>query len=72
MWPTQKLFISTSPDGELHHRVLAFGQNRKGEVYLLTTDNVGPSGTTGKVFKLIGTGGHESPDDDSAEEDSDS
>ena len=72
MWPTQKLFISTSPDGELHHRVLAFGQNRKGEVYLLTTDNVGPSGTTGKVFKLIGTGGHESPDDDDAEDNSDS
>jgi glucose/arabinose dehydrogenase len=72
MWPTQKLFISTSPDGELHHRVLAFGQNRRGEVYLLTTDNVGPSGTTGKVFKLIGTGGHESPDDDDAEDNSDS
>jgi glucose/arabinose dehydrogenase len=72
MWPTQKLFISTSPDGELHHRVLAFGQNRGGEVYLLTTDNVGPSGTTGKVFKLIGTGGHESPDDDDAEDNSDS
>ena len=72
MWPTQKLFISTSPDGELHHRVLSFGQNRRGEVYLLTTDNAGPSGTTGKVFKLIGTDGHESPDDDDADEDSDS
>jgi glucose/arabinose dehydrogenase len=56
MWPTQKLLFATSPDGELHHRVLAFGQDRRGEVYLLTTDDAGPTGTTGKVYLLTGNG----------------
>jgi glucose/arabinose dehydrogenase len=69
MWPVQKLTISTSPDGELHHRVLGFGQDRRGEVYLLTTDNTGPAGTTGKVFKLTGMGRHEDVDDDDNDED---
>ncbi|HEX2780139.1 MAG TPA: PQQ-dependent sugar dehydrogenase [Gemmatimonadaceae bacterium] len=53
-WPTQKLRIASNPDGELHHRVLGFGQDRHGEVYVLTTDNVGPTGTTGKVFRISG------------------
>jgi glucose/arabinose dehydrogenase len=63
-WPMRKLFIATSPDGELHHRVLAFGEDRRGEVYVLTGDNSGPSGTTGKVFILIATGRPETPDED--------
>lgn len=54
MWPTAKLLIAGSPDGELHHRVLGFGQDPRGEVYVLTTDNSGPSGTTGKVFEITG------------------
>jgi glucose/arabinose dehydrogenase len=71
MWPVQKLTISTSPDGELHHRVLGFGQDRRGEVYLLTTDNAGPTGTTGKVFKLTGNGrrGDAADDDDEGDDD---
>ena len=69
MWPFQKLTISTSPDGELHHRVLGFGQDRRGEVYLLTTDNTGPSGITGKVFKFTGMGRHEDADDDDGDDD---
>jgi glucose/arabinose dehydrogenase len=69
MWPTQKLVIATSPDGELHHRVLGFGQDPRGEVYLLTTDNTGPSGTTGKVFQFSGTGPRNVPDDDEGDDD---
>ncbi|NUQ20910.1 MAG: hypothetical protein HOQ09_08105, partial [Gemmatimonadaceae bacterium] len=54
MWGMQKLMIAGSPDGELHHRVLGFGQDPRGEVYVLTTDNSGPSGNTGKVFVISG------------------
>ena len=54
MWGMQKLMIAGSPDGELHHRVLGFGQDPRGEVYVLTTDNSGPSGNTGKVFLISG------------------
>ncbi|NUS98516.1 MAG: hypothetical protein HOQ11_14010 [Gemmatimonadaceae bacterium] len=54
MWGMQKLMIAGSPDGELHHRVLGFGQDPRGEVYVLTTDKSGPTGPTGKVFLISG------------------
>jgi glucose/arabinose dehydrogenase len=57
LWEMQQLRIATSPDGELGHRVLGFGQDASGELYVLTTDNSGPTGTTGKVFKLVSPSG---------------
>jgi hypothetical protein len=33
--------------------VLGFGQDLAGEMYLLTTDQTGPAGTTGKVYRLV-------------------
>ena len=71
LWPTAKLVVASSPDGELHHRVLGFGQDPRGEVYVLTTDSSGPSGTTGKVFVITGPPGNGDPADggDDAEDD---
>jgi glucose/arabinose dehydrogenase len=57
LWEMEQLRIATSPNGELGHRVLGFGQDGDGELYVLTTDNVGPSGTTGKVFMLVSPSG---------------
>ena len=54
-WPFQKIFLATSPDGELHERVLGFGEDRHRELYLTTTSLSGPTGTTGKVFRFIDT-----------------
>jgi glucose/arabinose dehydrogenase len=59
LWQMEQLRIATSPTGELGHRVLGFGQDGEGELYVLTTDNSGPSGTTGKVFKLVSPSGME-------------
>jgi hypothetical protein len=53
LWQMEQLRITTNATGELEHRVLGIGQDGTGELYVLTTDNVGPSGTTGKVFKLV-------------------
>ena len=49
----QQLRIATSPAGRLGHYVLGFGQDPAGEMYVLTTDQTGPTGTTGQVFKLV-------------------
>jgi glucose/arabinose dehydrogenase len=57
LWQMEQLRIATSPNGELGHRVLGFGQDSDGELYVLTTDNVGPAGTTGKVFMLVSPSG---------------
>jgi hypothetical protein len=53
LWQVEQLRITTNATGELEHRVLGIGQDGAGELYVLTTDNVGPSGTTGRVFKLV-------------------
>jgi glucose/arabinose dehydrogenase len=53
LWQLQQLRIATSPTGRLDHYLLGFGQDPAGEMYVLTTDQMGPDGTTGKVFKLV-------------------
>jgi glucose/arabinose dehydrogenase len=56
LWQIQELQIQGNPDGRLGHYVLAFGQDSQGEVYVLTTDMTGPSGDTGKIFRLTRPG----------------
>lgn len=57
LWNIQFLNITTAPDGELHHYLLGFGQDASGEMYVLTTDNTGPTGSTGKVYQLVSPSG---------------
>lgn len=52
LWTMQQLTVRNTADGRLGRYVLGFGQDLRGEVYVLTTDNAGPTGTTGKVFRL--------------------
>jgi glucose/arabinose dehydrogenase len=52
LWRLQELRIRNDADGRLSRYVLGFGQDQRGEIYLLTTDNTAPVGTTGKVFRL--------------------
>jgi glucose/arabinose dehydrogenase len=51
-WQFQKLQVTDGPGGKLGHYLLGIGQDASGELYALTTDNPGPQGNTGKVFKL--------------------
>jgi glucose/arabinose dehydrogenase len=53
LWHMEQLRIATSPTGRVGHYVLGFGQDLAGEMYVLTTDQTGPSGTTGKVYRLV-------------------
>jgi glucose/arabinose dehydrogenase len=53
LWHMQQLRIATSPTGRVGHYVLGFGQDLAGEMYVLTTDQTGPAGTTGKVYRLV-------------------
>jgi hypothetical protein len=48
-----ELRVATNPNGRLNARVLGFGEDDAGELYVLTTNNAGPNGTTGRVFKLV-------------------
>jgi glucose/arabinose dehydrogenase len=53
LWNMQELRVATSPTGRLNARVLGFGEDPAGELYVLTTNNTGPTGATGKVLKLV-------------------
>jgi glucose/arabinose dehydrogenase len=57
LWKVAELRIQNRPGGELGHYVLGFGEDARGELYVLTTDNVGPTGTTGKVYRIVPPGG---------------
>jgi hypothetical protein len=56
MWTYQELVIDGSENGRLNEYLLSFGQDSNGEVYILTTELAGPTGTTGKVYKLVTPG----------------
>jgi glucose/arabinose dehydrogenase len=55
LWPIRELAFLDRPAGRLGHYLLAFGQDTGGEVYVLTSDLTGPTGATGKVYKLAPT-----------------
>ena len=57
LWTIRELTIANRPNGRLNHYVLGFGQDDRGEIYVGVRDVLGPTGTTGKVYKLV-------PDDD--------
>ncbi len=46
LWSIQRL-------SDLDLFLLGFGEDSEGELYILTTENAGPSGQTGKVHKLV-------------------
>ena len=45
-------FRLAAPYNPLGRYVLGLGENQRGEIYVLTSQNIGPSGTTGEIFRL--------------------
>ena len=54
-WPAQPL-ATTSATGQLDDFVKGFGQDAAGEVYVLVSDVLGPTGNTGRVYRLARAG----------------
>ena len=52
IWDVDEINLVSHPD-DLGYYLKGFGQDNKGEIYLTLSSNAGPSGTTGKVFKLV-------------------
>jgi glucose/arabinose dehydrogenase len=62
--PSGQLFVAARPPGldrpwpfsrlaQLDMRILSLARDNAGELYVLTSDEFGPFGTTGKVFRLV-------------------
>jgi hypothetical protein len=52
LWGYEQLQLKSYPDN-LGQYVKSFGQDLDGEVYVLTSDQLGPQGNTGKIYKLV-------------------
>ena len=50
LWPMRELLINGTT--RLNHVVKGFGQDQEGEVYVMASEVLGPTGSTGKVFRL--------------------
>jgi glucose/arabinose dehydrogenase len=53
-WGFEEINLASHPD-DIGYFLKGFGQDNNGEIYLTVSSNLGPSGTTGKVFRLIKT-----------------
>jgi glucose/arabinose dehydrogenase len=52
MWSMSPLAIEGRTGGQLGEFLLGFGEDSAGELYVLTSEESGPSGTTGKVYRI--------------------
>jgi glucose/arabinose dehydrogenase len=53
MWSWGELSVDGMPNNRIGAFVRAFGEDANGELYVMTSMNMGPSGTTGQVWKLV-------------------
>jgi glucose/arabinose dehydrogenase len=72
LWTIRELTVANRPAGRLGHYVLGFGQDDRGEIYVGVRDVLGPTGNTGKVYKLVAANGGDEDDDDDDDDDDNS
>jgi glucose/arabinose dehydrogenase len=52
LWQIQEIIFPDRPGQRLGHYVLGFGRDAGGEIYVLTSDTTGPTGMSGKVYRV--------------------
>ncbi|MGN6401667.1 MAG: PQQ-dependent sugar dehydrogenase [Flavisolibacter sp.] len=52
LWSFEKLPLKSFTDN-IEHFIKGFGQDLSGEIYVLASKQLGPTGNTGKIFKLV-------------------
>ena len=62
-WNYTEILLKSSPS-DIGYLLKGMGQDEEGEIYLTTSSVGGPSGVTGKVFKLVAREKNDKDDDD--------
>lgn len=52
-WTMRELSIADRPDGRLGLYITSFGRDASGELYIVTSENFGPTGDTGAVYRIV-------------------
>jgi len=53
LWKMEEIRVADRPGGRINEYIRSFGQDDEGELYILTSDVAGPTGDTGKVYKIV-------------------
>lgn len=53
LWKMEEIRVEGRPGERINEYVRSFGQDDQGEIYVLTSDAGGPTGDTGKIYKMI-------------------
>jgi glucose/arabinose dehydrogenase len=53
LWDWEEIVVADSPSGRVDRFILSVGRDDGEEIYILTSDEVGPTGDTGKIFKIV-------------------
>ena len=52
-WEMRDLAVAGREDGRIGRFVTSFGVDADGRLYVLTSENLGPTGTTGEVYRIV-------------------
>ncbi|MCI0711292.1 MAG: PQQ-dependent sugar dehydrogenase [Chloroflexi bacterium] len=71
MWKVNELRVTNNANGRLNAYINAFGEDSNGELYVLTSQSAGPTGSSGQVWRLVPptVGPEEGAEDEGATED---
>jgi len=53
LWKIEEIRIEDRPGGRINEYIRSFGQDNEGELYMLTSEEGGPKGETGKIYKIV-------------------
>jgi len=56
VWQVKEVSVQKEqgPGRRLNRFLLSFGEDEDGELYLLTSRSLGPTGSSGEVYKIVG------------------
>jgi hypothetical protein len=49
----QEISVADRPGGRINEYIRSFGEDDQGELYVLTSEEGGLSGDTGKIYKMV-------------------
>lgn len=53
LWKMQEISVADRQGGRINEYIRSFGEDDQGELYILTSEVGGPSGDTGKIYKMV-------------------
>ncbi|MCX6678096.1 MAG: PQQ-dependent sugar dehydrogenase [Methanothrix sp.] len=53
LWKMEEIRVADRPGGRINEYIRSIGQDDEGELYVLTSEVGGPSGETGKIYKMV-------------------